>query len=288
MTRPVPSGLAAALQGNPLAGECLVLLARDGTEAGFTTLVRAQSIDLTADGGPGPVACTHGMVLSAITLAAGLEASFAEVQGPLGDALTQDAIDGGKWSDAEAWLVRVSPGETGYAPLLYGRVRESRAPHPRWVLEIRNQADALNQPLEKLISPYCDAEFGDARCGFVVTPVAAVVTAATDAMRFSVSYSGTYADDFFNLGRVTFTSGALAGVTSAILFDFTSGGAGAGALVLDEPLPAAPQVGDALDLREGCALTRPACLLRDNVVNFRGFPDVPGTDQVLKYPNPGA
>jgi hypothetical protein len=46
-------------------------------------------------------------------------------------------------------------------------------------------------------------------------------------------------------------------------------------------------VGDTLEISQGCGKTRAACLAFDNVVNFRGFPDVPGTDQVLSYPNPG-
>ena len=39
---------------------------------------------------------------------------------------------------------------------------------------------------------------------------------------------------------------------------------------------------------QGCGKTRADCMGFANIVNFRGFPDVPGTDQVLRYPNPGA
>lgn len=296
MTRPVPSGLLSVLtQSSVLAGECLVLVATDGTTVGFTSLDEPQVLDLSAAGGPASVTCDQGMVLSAITLAAGLDSSFAEVQGPIGPVITEAQVNGGKWDSAEGWLVRVSPGTAGYAPILRGKVREPRVEDSRFVLQIRNQADALNQPIGRTITAYCDAKIGDARCGVALVPVAATVTGVTDALRLTVSYSGSYADGWFNFGELTFTSGALDGVTSENIFAFDETGSGTGTLVLFEDLPALPAIGDTLDLFRGCSKIRkaddptvPTCLTYDNVVNFRGFPDVPGTDQVLRYPNPGA
>lgn len=290
MTRPIPAPLLTELTRSPLAGECVVLRSRGGVLAGFTTLSRAISIDLSGDGGPGPVDCTHGMVLSAVTLAAGLEASFAELQGPLGPVLTRAAMEGGAWADAEAWLVRVVPGVAGYAPLLAGKVREARVEDPRFVLEIRNGAEVFNQPLEQLITPYCRLRFGSARCGATPVFATATVTGVTDPMRFAVSYAGAARpDDFFNWGEVEFTSGALNGVIAENLFKWDAAGAGAASLVLQVPLPVAPQVGDTLIVRQGCPKTRPACKDRQpggDVTPFEGFPDVPGED-VLLYPNPG-
>lgn len=293
MARSIPAPLAAELAtAAPFVGECLVLAARDGTRAGFTTLDVAQTVDLGL--GAGAETCSAGMTLSAITLSAGLDASFAEVSGPLGPVLTQAAVDGGKWDGAQAWLVQVAPGFAGFAPLLAGRVREARCEDLRFAIEIRNQADALNQSRFRQLTPYCSADFGDAECQYPVVPVIATVSAVTDAMRFAVTLSGTFATGFFNRGKARFTSGALAGVTAENLFAWTSGGAGAGSVVLFEPLAQAPGVGDALELSQGCAKIRrsvdpavPTCLGYANVVNFRGFPDVPGSDQVLRYPNPG-
>ena len=288
MTRPIPAALLAVLTGSPLAGECAVLRARDGTTAGMTTLDLAQTNDLTADGGPGPVSCAAGMVLTAVTLSAGLDASFAEVQGPLGPLLTREAVEGGKWSDAEVWLVRVSPGTAGYAPMLYGKVREARVEDPRFVLEVRNQADDLGQQTGVEMSPYCRADLGDAKCGFALVGLAATVTGVTDAMRFALSYAGTFATDHFNRGKLTFTSGALIGVISENLFKFTSAGAGAGSLVLLEPLAALPAVADTLNLFIGCGKTRAECLrIQGTALTFRGEPDYPGTEQLVRPANPG-
>jgi uncharacterized phage protein (TIGR02218 family) len=297
VTRPMSAPLLAALTASPRKGaECVVLQAGDGTIAGFTTWDSAITIDLSADGGPSdPVVCSGGMNLSAIMLAAGLDASYAEIDGPLGPVLTRAQVQGGKWDDAKAWLVKVSPGvETGgvhdYAPLLHGRVREPRVADPRFVLEIRNQADNLNQSLEQIVNAFCKWTFGDPdTCGYDLEAeaLACTVTAVTDAMRFSISYSGTFADDHFNRGKVRFTSGALDGVTAEQIEDFTSLGAGAGSVIMAEPLAAAPGVGTTLDLLRGCPKTRPACMtFHGNARPFGGEPDAPGRD-VFLYPNLG-
>lgn len=288
MARVIPSGLQTALEGAPLAGECLVLVARDGTTVGLTTCVRPVTLDLSADDGPASVTCESGLTLSAVTLAVGLDASNAEAQGPLDwplvGPITRAGVEGGAWSRAEAWLVRVSPGETGHAPVLRGLVADARVEDPRWVFQIRNQADALNQNLEILINGYCRWRFGSAECGATPVELAATVSAVTDAMRFAMTFSGTVANDFFNLGEAEFTSGDLDGVISERLFDFT-GGTGSGSVVLREPLSAAPTVGDTLILRQGCELTRLACIAHQgDAVQFGGFPDVPGSD-ALTYPD---
>lgn len=282
MTRVIPAPLLTHLQGSPaFAAECLVLEARDGTRARFTTLDEPYSLDLGF--GDGVESCTGGIDIGSLTLAVGLTASYAEVSGPLGPVLTRAGVEGGRWAGARAWLVRVSPGTSGYVPLLYGKVAEYRTEGPRFFLEIRNQAALLQQVLGRVISPYCSADLGDARCGYALPSVAATVTAVTDAMRFSLSFSGTYANDYFNYGTVEFTSGGLQGTLPMEIFDWTSGGAGAGSLVLLEPLVATPQVGDTLTLKRGCPKTRDACRdLFSNVLNFRGEPEVPGSNQVLK------
>ena len=46
------------------------------------------------------------------------------------------------------------------------------------------------------------------------------------------------------------------------------------------------QVGDAFTIRPGCDKTFATCQAKfDNAINFRGFPHVPGNDQVLSYPD---
>lgn len=280
MTRPIAAPLLASLTAaDGITAEILYLAARDGTVATFTTLDVPFEVDL----GPGSASFEEGMTLSALTLTTGLDASFAEVTGALDGQLTRDAVQGGKWDGARAWLATIDPGEDGFAPLLYGRVAEPRVEGHRFILEIRNEADRFNQVVGEQLSPLCRADFGDARCKYVIPVVEATVTAVTSAMRFTVSFSSSYDDDHFNLGTATFTSGDLTGTPAADIFDWTSGGV----IVLLEPLIAPPEVGDTLDLRIGCPKTRAFCTSLANMDNFRGEPSLPGSNELLRFPIPG-
>ena len=278
--------LAELAKTATFAGECLVLAAKDGTRARFTSVDLPQTIDLGL--GAGAEICADSMVLSGITLAAGLDASFAELRGPVGPVLTRAALEGGKWTDAEAWLVRVWPGIAGWAPLLRGKVREPRVEDPHFVLQIRNQADGFNQALEQLVSGYCRFRFGSVQCGGTPVTAAATVTAVTDALHFAVSYAGSFASGYFQFGEAAFTSGVLNGVVAEALFGFTQSAPGAGAVALDTPLPALPVIGMTLTLKQGCPKIRSACIARQgNATNFGGEPDVPGSEKVWQFPGAG-
>lgn len=283
MARDVPGPLLAEIQADDgFVVECLLLVARDGTRRAMTTCDVPITLDLGVDAN-GPDVFAIGMTLSALTVATGLDAGHAEVRGAVDDDFPLPALLGGKWRGARAWLVQVSPGIAGFAPLMAGRVRDVTPTEEEWLMEVRGHADAFNQVIGDLITPYCKAELGDAQCGFPLTPVAATVTATVDPMRFTVSYAGTFADDHFNLGKAEWLTGDLAGTDPLQIFNFISGGAGVGAVELFEPLVALPQVGDTLNLFIGCPKTRAAC--RDqfaNGVSFRGYPEVPGTPTLLR------
>jgi uncharacterized phage protein (TIGR02218 family) len=59
-----------------------------------------------------------------------------------------------------------------------------------------------------------------------------------------------------------------------------------GILTLFLPALYSIELDDAFTIRPGCDKTFATCRAKfDNAVNFRGFPHVPGTDQVLSYPD---
>ena len=258
---------------------------------GTTLAITDHDQDIAFDLGDGSASYTArtGILSSDLSLAVGFEGADIEVNGPIGDVVTRAAVLGGRYDDAVARFFQVnwqSPA-SGSINLLQGRVALAEVMGGQFRLTIQGEVTRFAQTIGRVITGYCDADFGDARCGLTVVPLAAVVTSVTDERAFTVSFTGTYADDYFNKGTVTFTSGALNGCRPVEVFDFT-GGTDTGQVALWADLPEAPAVGDALELRQGCGKTRADCMAFANVVNFRGFPDVPGTDQVLRYPNPGA
>ena len=288
--RTVSAPLLAALTASPRrAAECLVLEARDGTRVGLTTWNRALTLDLGL--GAGSETMTPGLNLSTVTLAIGFDSSNFEATGALAGELTPAKVLGGKWRKATAWLVRVSPGVSGYAPIMKGRVAESRIEGRRWVFEIRNAADAYNQTVGRSLSPLCSAAFGDSQCTVAKTPIACTVTAVQDAFRFTTSLAGSYADAYFKNGTVAFTSGELGGTDEVAVFAYDGT---TGDVELLEPLAEAPAVGDALNIARGCSKLRksddatlPTCLSYDNVVNFRGWPEVPSSRFYHRVSSPG-
>ena len=281
------------------AAECVVLQARDGTVAGFTTWSGRLSIDLSADGGPGPVSCKPRMTLSATTLAAGFEAGTFELSGAVDQAGTSGAftrtrVRGGKWRGAKAWQVRVSPGIAGYAPIMRGKVAECRVEGRTFTLEVRGAGRAWNQSQGSVLGPWCRADFGNSAtgCPVVREPVPCAVTAVESSSVFAVDLAGDHPDNWFFLGSAAFLTGELAGTAEVKVFAFdgTSGG-----VELFEPLIEAPAIGDTLNLYRGCSKLLkhtdpiiPTCLSYDAVADFRGEPEVPGSRYYHRMSAPGA
>ena len=65
-------------------------------------------------------------------------------------------------------------------------------------------------------------------------------------------------------------------------------------LELFQPLVVTPVIGDTFSIQNGCSKARlnsdptvPTCLTHNNVTNFRGFPEIPGTDQAFRMAIPG-
>lgn len=254
---------------------------------GSTLAITDHNKSLTFNLGDGATiySARTGILPSDLSLSVGFEGSDIEVQGPIGDDVTRVAVLGGRYDDAVARLFYVNWSDLtqGAIKLLKGYVVLAEINGSRFKLLIHGESRKFAQTIGRTITAYCDADFGDARCGYPVVPDTVTITAVTDERSFTTTNIAARADDYFNKGTVQFTTGALAGTRKVEIFDWSVGGQ----VSLWTGLPEAPQIGDELELRQGCPKTREACMAYDNVINFRGFPDVPGSDQVLRYPNPG-
>ncbi len=292
MTRTV-TGLATHLAGSSHT-RCYMLLLelRNGDVIGITDHDVAIDYNLTEAGfGSIVYSAGSGIVPSDVVLTAGLDASNYEVTGPLGGLVVRRQLTGGYFDRARAWLFQLNweDDTAGKIPIMLGSVSESKIEGGSFSFQIRSDADKLNQIVGRLITPYCTNDFGDARCQVVPEEIVGTVTSVTSAMGFTVSFSGAYANDYFNFGTVEPLTGDLVGITPVEIFDWTS----AGVITLFTALPAVPAFGDTFTIKRGCSKLRasddatlPTCLSYSNVINFGGFPEVPGTDQVLKYQVP--
>lgn len=284
MTRTIGGPLASHL-ATRMHTRCRMLRLdlQDGTSIGITDHDQPLAFDL----GDGSISYSPstGIVTSDLAMSAGFETDNYEITGPISSTVTLAAVLGGRFGRARARIFEVNWKSLGSGPirLLAGNVAETSVEGGKFRFQVRSDVDRFNQVIGRLITPYCNADFMDARCGYAEAPLSATVSAVTDGMRFTVTFSGSFANDYFNKGTVEFLTGALAGTAPVEVEDWTSGGA----LALFLPLADSPQIGDTLEIKRGCAKTRAACMGYSNIENFRGFPEVPGSDQVLKYQVPG-
>lgn len=260
---------------------------------GSTIALTDHSADIDFDLGDGAVTYVAGtgILPSDLTLSTGFEADEVEVSGPIGSVVSQVAVIGGRFDDAVAryFMVNWSNLANGAIQLMKGRVALAEVMGKRFKFTLHSEIGKFSQTIGKVLTPYCRADFGDAQCGLTAETLAGTVTAVTDERQFIVSFSGAFADDYFTRGSVTWDTGNLAGIRPIEIEEWTA----AGSIALFMPLPAPPEVGDTLTIIQGCfdpttgeSKTRTACKFFENMVNFRGEPDVPGSDQTLRYQVP--
>lgn len=263
----------------------------DGTIIAATSHDRDLEFDLGDGEGPILYRADLGVTLSDVELSCGLQAGNYEFRGPIGDTFTRGGVLGGRFDDAAAWLFQVNWKALGDGPirLLRGFATNLLVEGGEFVGEIQDLRARLNQTVGRVITPQCWKDFGSVECGAAVTAIAGTVTAVTDAMRFSVSFAGAYADNLFNKGKVVGLAGGNIGIVRKI-----ERWAASGAIELFDPLIEAPQVGDTFTVKNGCSKLRlsanasiPTCLTHANVTRFGGYPDGPGTQQIQRVAIPG-
>lgn len=274
--------LSAALTGHLATRShtrCNMLLLdlRDGTSIGLTDHNRNLDFDL----GEGEITYDSGtgILPSDVSLTTGLEADNYEVRGPIGDTFTLAGILGGRFDRARARLFQVNwkSLSAGAIKILAGNVSEARIEGGEFVLEVRSDADRFNQTVGRVVTNTCDADFADQiRCFATATEITLTINAVTSPLIFAGTFTGSYANNFFNLGTIVGLTGANAGVTREI-FDWSS----SGGVEAFAPFPVEPAIGDTFTVRNGCGKSRQDCMAHNAIEWFRGYPEVPGRKALM-------
>lgn len=159
--------------------------------------------------------------------------------------------------------------------------------------ELRGLKQYLQQNIVRTYGAGCDADLGDARCGFDLSTVtiSGVVTSVSSArLAFSSTDLGLSPTEsnYWVGGLVTFTTGENASYSMEVR---TQGDATS--VTLFEPMPADIQAGDEFTIYPGCNKTHVVvdgvavgdCKNKfNNVDNYRGFPFIPGQNQLIRGP----
>lgn len=276
--RIIPSALQAKLNaGATTLCRCYILTRRDGVIQGFTDHDR----DVTLSG----VVCRADTGFSGSEAVArlGLSVDGSEVSGALSDdSLNEDALAAGRYDAAQVDMYIVDWSEPSLHVLMSrGHIGEVRREGIAFVAELRGLSDALNAETGRLYTPTCAADLGDARCGMDLDDPLyrgeGTVTALNGVSAFTGSGLSDFADGWFTGGRLTFTSGANEGDAMEVKRHRVVGGAVIIELWQAMAMAVAPD--DTFVVTAGCDKRFATCRDRfDNVLNFRGFPHIPGND----------
>jgi hypothetical protein len=189
-----------------------------------------------------------------------------------------EAARRGAFDDAVVEVRRVVDPATygdsakGTLCVFYGIVDEVEPDSEQISLVVKSVASLFQEALpRRLIQPQCPFNVYDSDCGvnpasFTHARTAAAGSSATQVVLSSASSNAIVGS------WVTFTSGALAGATR-IVTAVSPAAPNATTLTLDVPLPAAPQVGDGVSVKKGCAKNRTACSGFSNILRHGGLPE---------------
>jgi len=226
---------------------------------------------------------------SAIESSAGLNVDNLEVTGYLDSAaITEEDLLAGKWDFAEVLMFEVNYADLtmGNHKIRRGWLGQVKTSDVTFVAELRGMMQRLQTLVGRLITPACNADVFDARCGITTGSIAngLVVSSVTSVIGSTNALFGdtalTPATGWFDYGLVTWTGGLNDGLAMEV--------AGYALItppqvLLKLPMPFTIQVGDTYTIRAGCDKKIATCLAKfNNVINFRGFPHVPGPGRLAK------
>ena len=263
---------------------CWAVTRNDGVELGFTdhdTDIEFETILFRAD---------SGMTAKEVEQSAGLSVDNSEAIGVLShSAISETHIEKGLFDGAEVryWLVNwsnVSERELRFR----GEIGEIRRNSGEFTAELRGLAEALNKPNGRVFQRGCRAVLGDSECQFDTSMAEFCYTGAplgnTDNSIFEFDGLATYAVGWFTKGMLSVSDGS-AGVKPALIKNHTILESGNHEIELWQPLKTELPEGAALRLVAGCDKRMKTCLQKfDNLLNFRGFPDIPGEDWLVSTP----
>lgn len=159
--------------------------------------------------------------------------------------------------------------------------------------EVRGKVQRLQQAVGRLYTPGCAHDFCDSSCGLDVDTHytdAGGVTSVTDRRVFvDTSFmDSSGADDLYTGGLLTWTepeSGdSFTGNNAGLSMEVKKFDPVTGEFELFESMAYEIEVGDEFEVTWGCDKKASTCKDRyDNIVNFGGFPHLPGMGKMMDY-----
>jgi len=283
--RAIPTGLQDHLDtGATTLCWCWRVVRGDGADMGFTDHDR----DLTFDGTIFEAAA--GLTATDVASSVGLGVDNLDIESVLkSDRLNEDDLAAGLFDNARVEVFRVNWQSLDERVLMrLGNLGEvTRGPYS-FSAEVRGLAHELQQPKGRLFQFGCDADVGDTRCTVDLDLPAfkgAGVVATLSAIRvFTATGLDGFGSDWFTRGLVMWTSGANVGRSMEVKLHTKA--SSSVTLELWQRMSQPIGTGDGFTVTAGCDKQFGTCKSKfDNALSFRGFPNIPGNDFAISYPN---
>ncbi|MEM6940563.1 MAG: DUF2163 domain-containing protein [Pseudomonadota bacterium] len=230
-----------------------------------------------------------GMSARALAQTTGLSVDNTEALGAISDmSIREDEIEQGRFDGAEvqAWLVNWTDVSQRWLQFR-GTIGEMRRVDGAFQAELRGLTAALNRAVGRIYQKPCTAVLGDAKCRVALDNPAyrieLAVNTQEDARRFTWASLPGFDPQFFIRGRLDVLTGTAQGLWGLIKHDAEQDGARR--IELWEPIRGDVSPGTVVRLTAGCNKQFETCRQKfSNVLNFQGFPDLPGEDWVVSVP----
>lgn len=225
----------------------------------------------------------------------GLRSRNQELMGMLSSGKITDAdLHAGRYDNCVIEILRVDwmfPW-AGSFDRQVGRIESVTFSGEHWEASVVGLTGLLQRANGELVTRNCQNDLGDAVCriNLATSTVARTVATVVNARRIFTTtltgitnpyVGGAIADGYFEAGKLTWTSGPNAGIISEVRVHTQ----GTATIELELETPFDIVVGNGFNLSPGC-LKRwtEDCLTKfANRINYKGAPDVPGTDKMI-YP----
>ncbi|WP_416237397.1 DUF2163 domain-containing protein [Sulfitobacter sp. F26204] len=230
-----------------------------------------------------------GLSARALAQTTGLAVDNTEAIGALSDAsIREDEIEQGRFDSAEvvAWLVNWADVSQRWVQFR-GTIGEMRRVDGAFRAELRGLTEVLNRTLGRVYQKPCTAVLGDKQCGFDLDlpgyTLMLPVDTEKDGRKFIWDSLPGFDEQFFIRGRMNVLDGPAQGLFGLIKHDRVKGKKRI--IELWEPIKGDVGPGTQVKLIAGCNKQFETCRLKfKNVLNFQGFPDLPGEDWVISVP----
>ena len=253
MARELPAGLQDLLDsGTTTMAYCWKVTRTDGVVQGFTE----HDLDLTFDSVT--YAASTGFSASAVNTELGLSVDNLNVEGALSsDTINEDDLAAGVYDDASVELYWVNfEDPTERVIFMTGNIGEVERQLTSFSAEFRGLAHRMNQKTGRTYRRTCDADLGDSRCKVDLASFTSsgTVTSVGSLREFEASGMSPNGNNYYTLGKLTFTSGDNDGLTFGIRSHNRLSASEAEFTFLSKA-PNTIQIGDTFSVIAGCKKT---------------------------------